>query len=132
MKSYNEFQSVPESGIIAVEEGALVRVYFDIEAWTPGAPHDAGEEYTAPENQYVCENVDVNGRGYGEIVSAIVNDRYTADDVQAINANYTEAKDPESEMTDEKRAEYLAEYAAFQAWRKKSKSVASAVIEILN
>lgn len=35
MKSYNEFASVPDSGIIVVEEGSLVRVYFDITPWTP-------------------------------------------------------------------------------------------------
>lgn len=132
MKSYNEFASVPDSGIIVVEEGSLVRVYFDITAWTPQPSPLDGEDYVAPDNQYVCENVDVCGREYGDVVSAIVNDRYSSDEVQAINANFIEAKDAQSDITDEKRAEYLSEYAAFQSWRKKAKTVAGAVIELLN
>lgn len=134
MTSYNEFAVVPENGIICFEEGSLLRVYFDIN------PHQSVVDESAPvglqgennPNLYVCENVDVEGRTYGEIVSAIVNDRYSADDVQALQSNYIEAKDPDSEITDEKREEYLTEYSDFQAWRKRAKEVASEVITIIS
>lgn len=132
MKSYNEFASVPDNGIIVVEEGSLIRVYFDVTPLSHQPSPIDGDGYVAPDNQYVCENVDVHGREYGDIVSAIVNDHYSSDEVQAINANYIEAKDADSEITDEKRAEYLSEYTAFQAWRKKAKTIASCVIELLN
>lgn len=129
MKSINEFTSVPESGIIAVEEGALTRVYFDIMPYQAVDDEEGGTAECA--SQYICENIDVNGRTYSAIVSAIVNDRYTADDVQAINANLIEAQDADSELSDEKRDEYMAEYAAFQAWRKKAKAVAATVVELI-
>lgn len=134
MISYNEFPIVPESGIMCKEEGSILRVYFDIEPHVPvvseNEPEHEQDESVAP--MYVCENVDVEGRTYGDIVSAIVNDRYSADDVQALQANFIEAKDPESQLTDEKREEYLTEYSTFQAWRKKAKEIANTVLEILS
>lgn len=134
MISYNEFPIVPESGIICKEEGVILRVYFDIKPHVPVAsesePEQEQDESVA--DQYVCENVDVEGRTYGDIVSAIVNDRYSADDVQALQANYIEAKDPESTIPDEKREEYLTEYSDFQTWRKRAKEVATAVVELLS
>lgn len=134
MKSYNEFPIVPESGIICKEEGAILRVYFDIKPHVPvvskNQPQSTHDE--SAQDIYVCENVDVKGRTYADIVSAIVNDRYTADDVQALQANYIEAKDETSEILDEKREEYLTEYSAFQEWRKKAKEVASAVLNLIS
>jgi len=134
MISYNVFPIVPQSGIICNEEGALLRVYFNIAPYKPVASENEPEALRrhAPEpNQYVCENVDVIGRTYPDIVSAIVNDRYSADDVQALQANFIEAKDNGSDITAEKRQEYLDEYAAFQAWRKRAKEVAATVVETI-
>ena len=134
MTSYNEFAVIPENGIICVEEGPILRVYFDIKPHVPvvseNDPTGILDESAAP--IYECENVDVDGRTYGEIVSAIVNDRYSADDVQALQANYIEAKDSDSEIPDDKREEYLTEYSDFQAWRKRAKEVASEVITIIS
>lgn len=133
MTSYNEFASVPESGILCVTEGEILRVYFDIRRHEPPVSDNEPEGIRAAsgQNEYVCENVDVEGRTYGQIVSAIVNDRYSADDVQAIQSNYMEAAVADSDIEDGKREEYLAEYAEFQAWRKRAKEVASAVVELL-
>lgn len=134
MISYNEFAAVPENGIICHEEGSLLRVYFDIEAHVPVVSENEPENLhdSSEATQYVCKNVDVNGRTYADIVSAIVNDKYSADDVQALQANYIEAKDPDSQIESTKREEYLSEYVAFQAWRKRAKEVASAVVGLLN
>lgn len=134
MISYNEFAVVPESGIICLEEGAILRVYFDIKPHVPvvseNEPETLQETDTAP--LFVCEVVDVEGRTYADVVSAIVNDRYSADDVQALQANFIEAKDPESLLEDEKREEYLTEYTDFQSLRKHAKEIASAVVELLS
>lgn len=134
MVSYNEFAEVPESGIICFKEGMMIRVYFDIEPYEPVvSENDPGHMHAESiADQYVCENVDVEGRTYSDIVSAIVNDRYSADDVQALQANFIEAKDAESQLTEDKRAEYLIEYSDFQAWRKKAKEVATAVLELIS
>lgn len=134
MISYNEFAVVPESGIICREEGTILRVYFDIKPHVPVVSEDEPESHQVIEAAplYVCENVDVEGRTYSDVVSAIVNDRYSADDVQALQANYIEAKDPDSELEDEKREEYLTEYSDFQSWRKHAKEIASAVVELIS
>jgi hypothetical protein len=133
MISYNDFAGVPENGIICKEEGAVLRVYFDIKPHEPVVSDNEPEEMrnASSSNGYVCENVNVAGRTYSDIVSAIVNDRYSADDVQALQANFIESKDSESTLAPEKREEYLSEYAAFQAWRKRAKEVAQSVIEMI-
>lgn len=135
MKSYYQFPSVPESGIIAYLEGELIRIFFKI---TPFEFPDSEENEdgmsfeNAPET-YECEQVDVAGRTYADIVSAIVNDRYSPDDVQAILANYTEVNNTNAvaKIAVEKKDEYLNEYAAFQEWRRLAKEVAEKTIEII-
>lgn len=130
MISYNQFENVPENGIIAKREGEILRIWFDIEEHQQPKPEV--EETTGmirqTADEYVCQNVDVKGGTYADIVSAIINDRYSADDVQALQANYIEAKDSGSDITDEKRYEYLEEYETFQQWRKKAKEVAKEVL----
>lgn len=134
MISYNEFAVVPGCGIICVKEGSLLRVYFDIAPYEPVVSDNQPEDIqnVPTENNYVCQVVDVQGQTYADIVSAIVNDRYSADDVQALQANFIEAKDAESEIDGEKRQEYLAEYASFQAWRKKAKEIAIKVLDTIS
>jgi len=117
MKTYMSITSVPASGVLTIKEGNLTRVFFDIE------PLPATEE-NDNENQYSCENVDIVDSDYSKAVAAIVTSRYDINNQYAILANYDESKDPNSDLTDAKRAEYLQEYADFQLWRKKAKEVA--------
>lgn len=127
MKTLYQLESVPQSGVKVTLEGNLLRLLFDIAPFTPveeeGAP--------APEDLYECESVDVNGRSKGEIVSAIVNDRYSPDAYQAILANYELAKDSKSGISAAKKAEYLAEYASFQQWRTHAKEIATIVVSLI-
>lgn len=121
MKAYSDFNGVVPEGVQITVEGSLVRLFFDYaknEINVDGKKHE----------QLVCENVNATGRTYEELVSAIVIDRYSADRREAIFANYEEAKDETSELTEEKRAEYLNEYSDFQAWRKHAKEVANEVV----
>lgn len=133
MKANYQFASVPDNGIIAYTEGNIVRVFFDIEEAPAPIPME-GEE--APEDQpktYNCEQVDVTtGRTYGDIVAAIVNSKYSPDDVQAILANYTEigAATPYN-ATEEKQEEYIKEYDEFQKWRSHAKEVATEVLTLI-
>lgn len=117
-------KGAPMGGLKVMNEGNVLRLFFD---WQDVEPVEEGAD-----QQFTCENIDVVGaRDYGSIVSAIVNGRYSPDDVQAILANYELAKDTESAISEEKRAEYLADYAAFQAWRAHAKEVAAQVLELL-
>lgn len=119
-------QEIPESGVQVTIEGTLVRLLFDF-----SKPDSEGGD-TPAEDIYDCESVDVRGRGYGDIVAAIVNDRYNSDSVQAIMANYAEAIDAESDIEADKRTEYVAEYNEYQAFRKHAKDIAHKVIELIN
>lgn len=126
MKAQKHISSIPESGVLVVIEGLLTRLFFD---FTPVVPPN--EEEPAPEDLYECESIDVEGREYGEIISAIVKSRYNFDSNEALNANYNLAKDESSSLTPEKRAEYLAEYEAYQSWRVHAKEVAKVAESII-
>lgn len=127
MKTQKHIAQIPASGVEVVIEGNLTRLFFD---FTDPQPR---EEEELPADLKECESIDVFGRDYGRLVSGIINDRYTADTNQALTANYELAKDPESGLSDEKRAEYIAEYAAYQEWRAHAKAIAKlAMTEIEN
>ena len=126
MKAQKHIATVPESGVVVELEGNLTRLYFDFT--TPVARNDEEE---VPADLKDCQNVDVYGRNRGDLISAIVKDHYNDDSNQALNANYNLAKDESSSLTPEKRAEYLAEYEAFQTWRAHAKEVADKAVEII-
>lgn len=139
MRTIEQFERVPESGIIIRKEGAIIRVFFGIKEVTQKSPDDKaeakkGEDSDAQQGVKLYEGytVDVNGRTYADIVAAIVNDKYSSNDVQALQSNYIEAKDAESELTEAKREEYLAEWTNFQNWRKQAKEVAAEAVKMIN
>lgn len=115
----------PVNGVSVILEGLLTRLFFDF----TDAPVREDEE--ADSNLKDCESIDLTGRSYGEIVSAIINDHYSSDRTQAIMANYENAKDTTSSLSDEKRAEYLQEYADYQTWRAHAKDIAKIAISII-
>lgn len=114
----------PSDNVMTEVEGNLLRVYFDFQK----EEHKEDDAPDAPD-QFSCQQVDVVGRhGYGEIVNAIMNDKYTPDQVQAIMFNHELAKDEESDITEEKRTEYISEYQALQQYRAHAKEIASLVL----
>lgn len=125
MKANYQIIELPQSGVQTTIEGNLLRILFDFKK----AEVKTDDETEAPNDIYDCESVDVNGRTYGEIVSAIINDRYNNDSVQAIMANYEDAKDESSPISDDKRDEYIYEYNLYQNFRKHAKEVAKIAVE---
>lgn len=125
MKANYQIIELPQSGVQTTIEGNLLRILFDFKK----AEVKTDDEMEAPNDIYDCESVDVNGRTYGEIVSAIINDRYNNDSVQAIMANYEDAKDESSPISDDKRDEYIYEYNLYQNFRKHAKEVAKIAVE---
>jgi hypothetical protein len=129
MTTTGHFSDIPASGVIIRQEGALLRLYFDVKpvVW------NEDDEQEHPADICTAYFVDVQAPfNYGAIVSAIVNDKYTADDVQALQANYIEAKDASSDIASSKREEYLDEWAEFQAWRARAKDLAVTVLAQIN
>ncbi len=134
MKCIYQFPTIPESGVISYLEGSILRIFFDITpAQTQPVESEDGEieEADIPQT-YDCSQVDIHGRTYSDIVSAIVSDKYSNDDVQAIIANYTEVVNMDSDIDEGKREEYLNEYSEYQEWRKHAKSIAVTVLEQLD
>lgn len=125
MKANYQIIELPQSGVQTTIEGNLLRILFDFKKYEV----KTDDETEAPNDIYDCESVDVNGRTYGEIVSAIINDRYNNDSVQAIMANYEDAKDESSPISDDKRDEYIYEYNLYQNFRKHAKEVAKIAVE---
>jgi hypothetical protein len=122
MRAIGQFNAIPESGVIAERDGEYLMIEFDFEQYKP-----QDETQEVAENTYAMEYVTHKGEtDYGKIVSAIINDKYSTDDVQAIIANYEEARS--AEEPSEKEQEYLAEYAEYQEWRRHAKEIAKIVI----
>lgn len=121
MRTVYQIASLPESGVRITLEGKLVRLLFDFEK-----VETVDEDQPVADDLYYCESIDVPGRGYGDIVSAIVNDRYPLDEKDAIMANYQLVRD--GDCPSEKIEEYTAEYQALQQWRNRAKEVAKIVI----
>lgn len=65
---------------------------------------------------------------YPQLVSAIINKKYDKNQAEAITANYL-ASQMEG-VSEEKAAEYKAEYEAYQNWRKSAKDVAKEVMGV--
>ena len=116
MKTIQTMQSLPESDMMIIREGSLLRLFF---GFTPFIPIE-GEA----KDLYNCENIDVQGSSYASIVNAIMVDKYPSDKVQAVLLNYQDALDSTSEITEEKRAEYIKEYNDMQDYRKFAKEIA--------
>ena len=130
MKVLINLAVAPSDNVMTTQEGNLLRVYFDFQK--EEVKDNEGNVVNDPV-QFSCQQVDVVGRhGYGDIVSAIVNDKYSPDQIQAVMFNYELAKDDDSLISDEKREEYLAEYQTLQEYRAHAKQIASlAVIDAL-
>lgn len=129
MKSYGTQQGSLPQGVQVKKEGTVMRLFFDFEAVENNGSDIPGHKSEEMPPQYVCENVDVRGgNSYSDIVNAIVVDRYPSDRKDAILLNYEMTKDATSELEPEKRQEYIDEYQALQAWRKRAKEVATEVL----
>ena len=132
MKAYSDLKELPQGGVEVRVEGNTLRIFFDFEEITVG-DKESGKE-SEPKKQLKYESIDiVDGRTYPDIVSAIVRDRYSDNEIQAILANYAEVNNPASVMslTPEKKEEYLQEYADFQMWRGHAKEVAHIVLTLI-
>ncbi len=64
---------------------------------------------------------------YENIIAAIVDAKYSNDDVTAVTLNYLLAIHDKTD--EEKKKEYVNEYETLQAWRKKAKIIAKDVLE---
>lgn len=105
---------IPADGIEVLNEGKTMAVRFDIAKAAPVETEDGMKM----EGQYESEFVRLNRAdwNYAGVVNAIVRDKYSESQVEAIILNGTDTE------------EHAAELTALQNWRKKAKEVAKKVI----
>lgn len=65
---------------------------------------------------------------YPQLLSAIIKRKYDSDQAEAITANFLNAR--LQAVPENKAAEYVAEYEAYQAWRNTAKAVAKEVMGV--
>ena len=71
--------------------------------------------------------VQVTALNYSDLVAAIIQSRYSDSEITAIVMNSMQANDINSEISQDKRKEYISEYAELQSWRKHAKEIASSL-----
>ena len=71
--------------------------------------------------------VHVKSISYADVISAIIQSRYSDSEITSIVMNNMQANDINSEISQEKRKEYISEYAELQLWRKHAKEIASSL-----
>ena len=71
--------------------------------------------------------VQVKSISYANVISAIIQSRYSDSEITAIVMNNMQANDINSEISQEKRKEYISEYTELQSWRKHAKEIASII-----
>ena len=81
-----------------------------------------------------CTRIRYNKTDYGVLVSEIIKSEYSSDEIEAITLNYTNVIDPNPvvQITDEKREEYINDWAKLQQLRVKAKQIATIVINNYN
>lgn len=107
---------------MVVVEGDITRLFFDFKE-----VEIIDSESTS--TKYQGQNVDIKGAfEYGTIISAIIKDKYTSDERDAVLANYELAKEQEYPISEEKRSEYIREYSEYQRYRIYAKEIANQVL----
>ena len=89
------------------------------------------------ENSCQGEYIELRGgiRSYDAIASAIIEDKYPSDKMDAIRLNFELAQNSDVasiSLDDSKRKEYIAEYKAMQEWRIHAKDIARKAVDLIN
>ena len=71
--------------------------------------------------------VQVKSISYADVIAAIIHSRYSDSEITAIVMNNMQANDINSEISQEKRKEYISEYTELQSWRKHAKEIVSSL-----
>lgn len=89
------------------------------------------------ENSCQGEYIELRGgiRSYDAIASAIIEDKYPSDKMDAIRLNFELAQNSavaSIALDDSKREEYIAEYKAMQEWRIHAKEIARKAVDLID
>ena len=97
------------------------QISFDTEELS--SENTDGQQVTSYRSLYV----QVKSISYADVISAIIQSRYSDSEITSIAMNNMQANDINSEISQEKRKEYISEYTELQSWRKHAKEIASSL-----
>lgn len=125
---------LPKDNVKVTVSGNYLQVAYDFVRIEQKADDANDSMHMVVENSCQGEYIELRGgiRSYDAIISAIVEDKYPTDKMDAVRLNYELAKDDTISISDEKRAEYLAEYKAMQEWRIHAKEIGRKAVDLIN
>ena len=112
-----------------------MRVTYDYVKSEP--KKDSEGNVVVGDNAYSAEYIELRGgiRSYDAIVSAIIEDKYPSDKMDAIRLNFELAQNgavAAIDLDESKCDEYIAEYKAMQEWRIHAKEIARKAVDLIN
>lgn len=135
MRTYFDLKgTAPKENVSVAVSGDILRVTYD---YTKSEPKKDDEgNVVVGDKAYSADYIELYGgeRSYDAIVSAIIEDKYPSDKMDAIRLNFELAQNgavDTIELSDEKCDEYLAEYKAMQEWRIHAKEIARKAVELI-
>lgn len=136
MKTYFDLVGeAPKENVSVNVSSDWMRVTYDYVKSEP--KKDKEGNVVVGDNAYSAEYIELRGgiRSYDAIASAIIEDKYPSDKMDAIRLNFELAQNSDVasiSLDDNKRKEYIAEYKAMQEWRIHAKEIARKAVDLIN
>lgn len=135
MKIQLSLAELPAENVSVTVSGSYLQVAYDFEKMEQSSIEDETMRNEV-DNSYMGEYIELRGgvRSYDAIASAIIEDKYPSDKMDAIRLNYELAQNADTTgitLSDEKKDEYIAEHKAMQEWRIHAKEVAKTAVELI-
>ena len=135
MKIQLSLAELPAENVSVTVSGSYLQVAYDFEKMEQSSIEDETMQNVV-ENSYMGEYIELRGgvRSYDAIASAIIEDKYPSDKMDAIRLNYELAQNADTTgitLSDEKKEEYIAEYKTMQEWRIHAKEVAKTAVALI-
>lgn len=137
MKIQFTMAELPKDNVKVSVSGNYLQVAYDFVRIEQKADDANDSMRMAQENSWQGEYIELRGgeRGYDAIVSAIVEDKYPSDKMDAVRLNFELAQNgivAAIDLDDSKCDEYLAEYKVMQEWRIHAKEIARKAVDLIN
>ena len=137
MKIQCTMAELPKDNVKVTVSGNYLQVAYDFVRIEQKSEDSNDGMHMVLENSCQGEYIELRGgiRSYDAIVSAIIEDKYPSDKMDAIRLNFELAQNSAVaaiDLDESKCEEYLAEYKAMQEWRIHAKEIARKAVELIN
>lgn len=128
---------LPKDNVKVSVSGNYLQVAYDFVRIEQKADDANDSMRMAQENSWQGEYIELRDgiRSYDAIASAIIEDKYPSDKMDAIRLNFELAQNSavaSISLAESKREEYIAEYKAMQEWRIHAKEIARKAVDLIN